>query len=83
MLLAVTVVVLLAVVIIFIAPQIDLELGVLRAEQALYALLLAMASIVTIQITRMAGQALPSTPVSLLFALANPAPPLVIQGLLC
>jgi hypothetical protein len=79
---AVAIIVLLAVAIIFIAPQIDLELGVLGAEQLLYALLMAVASIVVLKVTSTQGQVLLRTP-AMPFALFPSAAPPVLCSLLC
>jgi hypothetical protein len=52
---AVTIILLLVIAIVVIAPQVDLEDGVLGVEQILYALLMALASIVALRVIRTRG----------------------------
>ena len=80
---AIAILVVLAVAIIFIAPQIDLEDGVLGAEQILYALLMALASIIALSVVRAQGPAIAPLPLPAFGALARPSPSIVSCRLLC
>jgi hypothetical protein len=80
---AVTIILLLAIAIVVIAPEIDLEDGVLGAEQILYALLMALASIVALSVVLTQRPAIVSIQVPAFWALASPSPSIVFCRLLC
>jgi len=80
---AIAILVVLAVAIIFIAPQIDLEDGVLGAEQILYVLLMALASIIALRIIRTQGPATLPAPFLAFCTVARPSPSSAFCRLLC
>ncbi|HEV2960574.1 MAG TPA: hypothetical protein VG649_02020 [Candidatus Angelobacter sp.] len=80
---AVTVILLMAIAIVVIAPEVDLEDGVLGAEQILYALLMALASIVALTVVRSRGAMIVPAPFFAFCALASPSPSVASCCLLC
>jgi hypothetical protein len=80
---AIAIILLLVIAAVVIAPQVDLEDGVLGVEQILYALLMALASIVALRVVGAQCRMIVRAPFSALLALSDPAPPCVICRLLC
>jgi hypothetical protein len=80
---AIAITVLLAIAIVVIAPDIDLEDGVFGVEQILYALLMALASIVALRVLGILYRMVVSAAPSIFLELSHPAPPSVGCCLLC
>jgi hypothetical protein len=80
---AVTVILLLAIATVVIAPQVDLEDGILGAEQILYALLIALASIVALTVVRSRGAVIVPTSFPAFFTLASTPSSPASSCLLC
>jgi hypothetical protein len=80
---AIAIIVALTVAIILIAPEIDLEDGVFGVEQILYALLMALASIVALLVIRIQSPTLASKSFSVLEVITIFSPSRAICRLRC
>ncbi|HEV3042184.1 MAG TPA: hypothetical protein VHA33_30770 [Candidatus Angelobacter sp.] len=79
----ITVILLLVIVAVVIAPQVDLEDGVLGVEQILYALLMALASIVALRVIRTPSPSFVPRSFCALNTLADLFPSCSVCRLLC